>query len=151
MEFTVYQPPEIYDNNGQLIRAGAFGPSTPFYDPNGRGIYDYLVNNMEDLRNGVGGAAESASTATTQAALATAKLNDALQAKADAIAAKNAAVEAKNAAVQAKTDAETALSQAAAIVTPEGLASRVVALEDAPHFAYNESGHLLFYYGREVG
>lgn len=151
MELTVYQPPEIYDNNGQLIRSGAFGPNTPFYDPNGRGVYDYLVNNMEDLRNGVGGAAESASTATTQAALAAAKLAEALQAKDDAVAAKTAAQDAKTAALAAKADAELAASQAAAIVTPDGLAGRVIALEGAPHYGYDQDGHLIFYYGREVG
>lgn len=151
MELTVYQPPEIYDNDGQLIRAGAFGPNTPFYDPNGRGMYDYLVNNLEDLRNGVGGAALSASTATTQAALATAKAAEALQVVEDITAAKEAALDAKDAAIQAKTDAETAAAQAAAITTPDGLAGRVLALEDAPHYGYDQDGHLCFYYGREVG
>lgn len=151
MELTVYQPPEIYDNNGQLIRAGAFGPNTPFYDPNGRGMYDYLVNNLEDLRNGVGGAALSASTATTQAALATAKAAEALQVVEDITVAKDAALDAKDAAIQAKTDAETAAAQAAAITTPDGLAGRVLALEGAPHYGYDQDGHLCFYYGREVG
>ncbi len=151
MELTVYQPPEIYDNDGQLIRAGAFGPNTPFYDPNGRGMYDYLVNNLEDLQNGVGGAALSASTATTQAALATAKAAEALQVVEDITAAKEAALDAKDAAIQAKTDAETAAAQAAAITTPDGLAGRVLALEDAPHYGYDQDGHLCFYYGREVG
>lgn len=150
MELTVYQPPEIYDG-GQLIRAGAFGPNTPFYDPNGRGMYDYLVNNLEDLRNGVGGAALSASTATTQAALATAKAAEALQVVEDITAAKEAALDAKDAAIQAKTDAETAAAQAAAITTPDGLAGRVLALEGAPHYGYDQEGHLCFYYGREVG
>ena len=150
MELTVYQPPEIYDG-GQLIRAGAFGPNTPFYDPNGRGMYDYLVNNLEDLQNGVGGAALSASTATTQAALATAKAAEALQVVEDITAAKEAALDAKDAAIQAKTDAETAAVQAAAITTPDGLAGRVLALEDAPHYGYDQDGHLCFYYGREVG
>lgn len=151
MELTTYQLPEIYDGNGQLIRQGAFGPSTPFYDPHGRGVYDYLVNNMENLRNGVGGAAESASIATTQAALAAAKLAEALQAKADAETAKTAALDAKAAALAAKADAEMAASQAAAIVTPDGLAARVIALESAPHYGYDAQGHLCFYYGREVG
>ena len=144
MEFTSYQPPEIYGNEGQLIRQGVFGPNTPFYDPNGRGVYDYLVNNMEALQNGVGGAALSASTATTQAALADAKA-------AEALAAKDATLAAKDAALAAQTGAETALAQAAAIVTPDGLADRVIALEAAPHYGYDQEGHLRFYYGREVG
>ena len=74
MEFTSYQPPEIYGNDGQLIRQGAFGPNTPFYDPNGRGMY---------------AAAASASAA------------------------------------------QTAAGQAAAITTPDGLAARVLALENS--------------------
>ena len=151
MEFTVYQLPEIYGNDGQLIRQGVFGPNTPFYDPNGRGVYDYLVNNLEDLRNGVGGAAESASTAITQAALATAKLAEAMQARDDAIAASQAAADAKAAALAAQSAAELAASQAAAIVTPDGLAGRVIALESTPHYGYDQDGHLRFYYGREVG
>ena len=116
MEFTVYQLPEIYGNDGQLIRQGAFGPNTPFYDPNGRGMYDYLVNNLEALQNGVGGAALSASTATAKATEATAKANEAAT-KATAAAASASA-------------AQTAAGQAAAITTPDGLAARVLTLEN---------------------
>ena len=116
MEFTVYQLPEIYGNDGQLIRQGAFGPNTPFYDPNGRGMYDYLVNNLEALQNGVGGAALSASTATAKANEATAKANEAAT-KATAAAASASA-------------AQTAAGQAAAITTPDGLAARVLTLEN---------------------
>ena len=123
MEFTVYQLPEIYGNDGQLIRQGAFGPNTPFYDPNGRGMYDYLVNNLEALQNGVGGAALSASTATSKANEATAKANEAA-AKATAAAASASAAAASAAAAQ------TAAGQAAAITTPDGLAARVLALEN---------------------
>lgn len=151
MELTGYQNPEIYDGNGNLIRSGAFGPNTPLTDPHGRGLYDYLVNNIENLKDGVGGAAMSASTATTQAALATAKAAEALQVVEDITAAKDAALDAKEAAMQAKTDAETAAAQAAAITTPDGLAGRVLALEGAPHYGYDQEGHLCFYYGREVG
>ena len=151
MEFTSYQPPEIYGSEGQVIRQGVFGINTPFYDPNGRGVYDYIVNNLEALQNGVGGAALSASTATTQAALADAKAAEALAAKAEALAAKAEALAAKDAALAAQTGAETALAQAAAIVTPDGLADRVIALEAAPHYGYDQEGHLRFYYGREVG
>ena len=123
MEFTVYQLPEIYGNDGQLIRQGAFGPNTPFYDPNGRGMYDYLVNNLEALQNGVGGAALSASTATVKANEATAKANEAAT-KATAAAASASAAAASAAAAQ------TAAGQAAAITTPDGLAARVLALEN---------------------
>ena len=123
MEFTVYQLPEIYGNDGQLIRQGAFGPNTPFYDPNGRGMYDYLVNNLEALQNGVGGAALSASTATSKANEATAKANEAA-AKATAAAASASAAAASAAAAQ------TAAGQAAAITTPDGLAARVLTLEN---------------------
>ena len=133
MEFTSYQPPEIYGNEGQLIRQGVFGPNTPFYDPNGRGVYDYIVNNLEALQNGVGGAALSASTATTQAALADAKAAEALAAK--------------DAALAAQTGAETALAQAAAIATPDGLAARVLDIENAPHYFYDANGHLCLHYG----
>ena len=140
MEFTSYQPPEIYGNEGQLIRQGVFGPNTPFYDPNGRGVYDYIVNNLEALQNGVGGAALSASTATTQAALADAKA-------AEALAAKDAALAAKDAALAAQTGAETALAQAAAIATPDGLAARVLDIENAPHYFYDANGHLCLHYG----
>lgn len=151
MELTTYQPPEIYNSLGELIRAGSWGPGMPFFNDDGMGMYDYIANNFEALWNGVGGAAESASTATTMAALAAARLADALQAKLDAIAAKEAAIDAKTAALQAKADAEAAAAQAAAITTPEGLAARVLALENAPHYGYDNDGHLMFYYGREVG
>ena len=147
MEFTVYQPPEIYGNDGQLIRQGAFGLNTPFYDPNGRGMYDYLVNNLEALQNGVGGAAQSASMATTKAALADAKAAEALAAKDAALAAKDAALAAKDAALAAQTGAETALAQAAAIATPDGLAARVLDIENAPHYFYDANGHLCLHYG----
>ena len=150
MELTTYQPPEIYNSLGDLIRAGSWGPGMPFFDDNGRGMYDYIANNFEALWNGVGGAAESASTATAMAALATAKLADALQAKLDAIAAKEAAIDAKTAALAAKEAAVLAASQAAEITTPDGLAARVLALEGLPHYAYDNEGHLIFVYGREV-
>ena len=123
MEFTTYQLPEIYDNNGQLIRQGAFGPNTPFYDPNGRGMYDYLVNNLEALQNGVGGAATSASTATTKANEAAAKASE-------AAASAAAAAASATAAAGSATAAQTAAGQAAGIVTPDGLAARVLALEN---------------------
>ena len=150
MQLTTFQPAEIYDENGALIRAGSWGPEKPFWDGHGRGVYDYIANNFEALWNGVGGAASSASTATTMAALAEAKLAEALQAKADAMAAKQAAEDAKTAALAAKADAELAASQAAEIVTPDGLAARVLALEGLPHYAYDNEGHLNFYYGRTV-
>ncbi len=151
MQFTTYQPPEIYNESGELIRSGSWGPETPFYDGQGKGVYDYIANNLESLQNGVGGAAESASTATTQAALATAKLAEILSQASSITDMLEDAEDARDAALQAKTDAETALSQAQSIATPDGLAARVTALENGPHFAYNESGNLLFYYGREVG
>lgn len=147
MELTTYQPPEIYDSSGVKIRAGTFGPNTPFYDDRGHGVYDYLVNNMEHIQNSVGGAAASASTATAQAAVAEAKANEALSAKTAALQAKVDAVDAKTAALQAKAAAELAASQAAAIVTPDGLAARVLALEGAPHFFFDNDGHLYFHYG----
>ena len=130
MEFTTYQLPEIYDNNGQLIRQGAFGPNTPFYDPNGRGMYDYLVNNLEALQNGVGGAATSASTATTKANEAAAKANEAAAKASEAAASAAAAAASATAAAGSATAAQTAAGQAAGIVTPDGLAARVLALEN---------------------
>lgn len=130
MEFTTYQLPEIYDNNGQLIRQGAFGPNTPFYDPNGRGMYDYLVNNLEALQNGVGGAAMSASTATTKANEAVAKANEAAAKANEAAASAAAAAASATAAAGSATAAQTAAGQAAGIVTPDGLTARVLALEN---------------------
>ena len=123
MEFTVYQLPEIYGNDGQLIRQGAFGPNTPFYDPNGRGMYDYLVNNLEALQNGVGGAALSASTAT-------AKANEAAAKATAAAASASAAATSASAAAASASAAQTAAGQAAAITTPDGLAARVLTLEN---------------------
>ncbi len=151
MEFTVYQPPEIYNNQGELIRSGAFGPGTPFYDGQGTGVYDYIANNMEHLQNGVGGAAQSASTATTQAELATAKLAEILSQAVDIATMLEDAEDARDAALQAQTAAESAASQAAAISTPDGLAARVLALENAPHYFYDADGHLNFWYGVNVG
>lgn len=130
MEFTVYQLPEIYGNDGQLIRQGAFGPNTPFYDPNGRGMYDYLVNNLEALQNGVGGAALSASTATAKANEATAKANEAATKATAAAASASAAAASATAAAASAAAAQTAAGQAAAITTPDGLAARVLTLEN---------------------
>jgi len=46
---TTFQPGEIYNSSGALIRAGAFGPNTPFYKDDGNGVYDYIVNDLEFL------------------------------------------------------------------------------------------------------
>ena len=133
MELTRYQPPEIYGDEGELIRSGSWGPGLPLFSEDGKALYDYIANNFEALQNGVGGAADSASTATTQAALAVAKTNEALSAQ--------------TAAEAAKTAAQQAAEQAAEISTPDGLAARVVALENQPHFYYDNDGHLMFCYG----
>ena len=147
MELTRYQPPEIYGSDGSLIRSGSWGPELPLFSDDGKALYDYIANNFEALQNGVGGAADSASAATTQAALATAKTNEALSAQAAAEAALAQALAAQTAAEAAKTAAQTAANQAAGISTPDGLAARVLALENQPHFYYNNEGHLMFCYG----
>ena len=49
MQPTVYQRPQLFDSNGNLIRSGAFGPETPFWNGVGTGVYDYLANNLEFL------------------------------------------------------------------------------------------------------
>ena len=130
MELTGYQNPEIYDGNGDLIRSGAFGPNTPLTDPHGRGLYDYLVNNIENLKEGVGGAAQSASTATQKANEATAKANVAAEKATEASAKASQAAAAQAAAEAAQAAAEQARDQAAGISTPDGLAARVLALEN---------------------
>lgn len=147
MELTRYQPPEIYGDDGELIRSGSWGPGLPLFSEDGKALYDYIANNFEALQNGVGGAADSASTATTQAALAVAKTNEALSAQEATEAALEQALAAQTAAEAAKVAAQAAASQAAEISTPEGLAARVVALENQPHFYYNNEGHLMFCYG----
>ena len=48
---TVYQDPQLFDGNGTLIRNGAFGPETPFCNETGTGVYDYLANDLEALKN----------------------------------------------------------------------------------------------------
>lgn len=147
MNFTTYQPPEIYDVNGDLIRSGAFGPETPFYDGAGMGMYDYIVNNLEALYNGVGGAAQNASNAQTAANQAVAKANEASGILSSVTTLASQAVAAKEAAILAKEAAEAARDSATAITTPEGLAARVVALEALPHYYYDNNGHLMFHYG----
>lgn len=46
---TVFQPPELFDSSGNLIRPGAFGPNTPFFNDHGGGVYDYIANDLEFL------------------------------------------------------------------------------------------------------
>lgn len=46
---TVFQPGQIFNGSGEMIRDGAFGPDTPFYNDTGDGVYDYFVNNLEFL------------------------------------------------------------------------------------------------------
>lgn len=50
MQPTTYQPPQLFNTSGELIRDGAFGPETPFWNGVGTGMYDYLVNDLEYLR-----------------------------------------------------------------------------------------------------
>lgn len=130
MQPTVYQKPEIRDSNDDIIQQGAFGKNTPLCNSNNTGWIDYVMNDLEALQGGVAGAADSASTATQKAQEAAVKANEALQAKTDAVTAKNEAITAKNLAIAAQEAAELAASQAAEITTPDGLAARVLALED---------------------
>jgi len=150
MNFTVYQPGEVYDQNGDLIRSGSFGPSTPFFDGVGTGMYDYIVNNFEVLYNGVGGAAQNAADAKENADAAIAKAAEALSSASAAADSATAAADSATAAAAAKADAEAAAAAAAAISTPEGLAARVLALEGLPHYYYSQDGHLMFCYGSGV-
>lgn len=147
MELTTFQPPEIYDKNGDLIRSGAWGPNTPFFDGKGTGIYDYIANNLENLQNGVGGAAQNAADAKEASDNATAKSNEATARLAEIRLVLEDAIAAKNAALAAQAAAELAEAGAAAITTPEGLAARVLALEALPHFEYDANGNLYFCFG----
>ena len=149
MEPTIYQPGEIYVN-GQLYRAGAFGPNTPFWNDDGTGIYDYIVNDLEILYSGVGGAAENASKAQINATLAVAMAEEAMEWAEEAAQSAAEAKAAQAAAEDAQAAAEDALERAAAIATPDGLAARVVALETAPHFEHDATGKLFFVYEEEV-
>lgn len=46
MQPTVFQPPQLYGNNGELIQDGAYGQETPFVDDHGGGWSDYVNNNL---------------------------------------------------------------------------------------------------------
>ena len=51
MNQTTFQPAEIYDSNGNLIQQGAYGINTPFCTSTGDGVYDYIVNNLNALKD----------------------------------------------------------------------------------------------------
>ena len=46
MQPTVFQPPQLYGSNGELIQDGAYGQDTPFVDDHGLGWSDYVSNNL---------------------------------------------------------------------------------------------------------
>lgn len=49
MQKTVYQAPELRDDNNNIIRDGAYGRNTAFCTPNNKGVLDYVNNNLEWL------------------------------------------------------------------------------------------------------
>lgn len=51
MNQTTFQPAEIYDSNGNIIQQGAYGINTPFCTSTGDGVYDYIVNNLNALKD----------------------------------------------------------------------------------------------------
>lgn len=186
MKKTTYQVPEIRDENDNIIQDGTFGKHSAFSNATNDGAFDYILNNLEALRDNINGsriyvknkdalttpgdisamyiaedtgkwylwdgqkyietdnarkiadeaiaaesnAATSASTATTKANEAAAKANEAAAKASEAAASAAAAAASATAAAGSATAAQTAAGQAAGIVTPDGLAARVLALEN---------------------
>lgn len=56
MRKTTYQIPEIRDENNNIIQEGTFGRRTAFVTADNHGVLDYLINNLEALRDIVTGA-----------------------------------------------------------------------------------------------
>lgn len=46
---TSYQPPELWNDNNQIFRSGAYGKNTDFCNLKNNGIIDYINNNLEWL------------------------------------------------------------------------------------------------------
>lgn len=51
MRPTTYQVPQIRDENNRIIQDGAWGKDTDFSNVQNTGILDYIINNLEYLRN----------------------------------------------------------------------------------------------------
>lgn len=56
MRKTTYQVPEIRDENNNIIQEGTFGRTTAFVTADNHGVLDYLINNLEALRDIITGA-----------------------------------------------------------------------------------------------
>lgn len=95
--------------------------------------------------NSANGDAEAAGRSATAA-------NESKEAAArSAEAAAGSAASAAAAARTAAQDAAAAAAELAAQQTSQSITQTFSALLNAPHFGYDENGHLNFYYGREVG
>lgn len=56
MRPTVYQVPELRDENDNIIQEGTFGKKSAFVNSTNQGAFDYLLNNLEALHDIVTGA-----------------------------------------------------------------------------------------------
>lgn len=56
MKKTVYQVPELRDENDNIIQEGTFGKKSAFVTADNQGVLDYLFNNLEALHDIVTGA-----------------------------------------------------------------------------------------------
>lgn len=100
-------------------------------------------------------AQESATNAHNDAAAAAQSASDASGAKDAAARSAGAAAEsaetATRAAQTAASDAATAAAALAAEQTAASITQTFSEFLNAPHYTYDEQGHLIFVYGREVG
>lgn len=51
MKKTTYQIPEIRDENDNVIQEGTFGKKSAFVNSTNRGVLDYLMNDLEALKD----------------------------------------------------------------------------------------------------
>lgn len=100
-------------------------------------------------------AQESATAAHNDAEAAARSAADASDAKDAAVRSAGAAAEsaetATRAAQTAASDAATAAAAQAAEQTAANITQTFSEFLNAPHYSYDEQGHLIFVYGREVG
>lgn len=100
-------------------------------------------------------AQESATAAHNDAEAAARSAADASDAKEAAVRSAGAAAEsaetATRAAQTAASDAATAAAAQAAEQTAANITQTFSEFLNAPHYSYDEQGHLIFVYGREVG
>lgn len=100
-------------------------------------------------------AQESATAAHNDAEAAARSAADASDAKDAAVRSAGAAAESAEAATRAAqtaaSDAATAAAAQAAEQTAANITQTFSEFLNAPHYSYDEQGHLIFVYGREVG